>query len=75
MPTLDHVPAAEPSGVAREGQEVGVPLSHTNQDESAETSFRDDAGDDEYMSPEELGRVIDDLRSGRRPAILEDQEP
>lgn len=31
--------------------------------------------DDEFISPEDLGRVIDDLKAGRRPAILEDQEP
>lgn len=32
------------------------------------------AGDDEFMTADDLERVIDDLRSGRRPALLEDQE-
>jgi hypothetical protein len=33
------------------------------------------AGDDEFMTADDLGRVIDDLRSGRRPGAVEDQEP
>ena len=50
--------------------------SHEKQRKAPGEKIRDDSsGTDEFMSPEELGRVIDDLRAERRPAILEDQEP
>jgi hypothetical protein len=53
---------------------VGSEGSSTTQSERAEAKDPE-RGADEFISPDELGPVIDDLRAGRRPAILEDPEP
>ncbi|MFN8233429.1 MAG: hypothetical protein U0V56_08165 [Actinomycetota bacterium] len=49
-------------------------ISTSQQDEQAEGKDRG-RGADEFITPDELRLVIDDLRAGRRPAILEDPEP
>jgi hypothetical protein len=54
--------------VEREG------ASTAQQDERSETKDLI-LGADEFITPDELGLVIDDLRAGRRPALLENQEP
>lgn len=55
---------------------MGSQVNHTQQGKAVEGDNPDEpARDDEFMSTDDLGRVIDDLRSGRRPALLEDQEP
>ena len=55
---------------------MGSQTEHTQQSEAKqEDSTQEPARRDEFMSTDDLGRVIDDLRSGRRPALLEDQEP
>jgi len=55
---------------------MGSQLDDAPQGGTAKTeSLAEPARDDEFMSVNDLGRVIDDLRSGRRPALLEDQEP
>ena len=59
-----------------EGREMGSQTHHTQQSEAKrEDATKEPARRDEFMSTDDLGRVIDDLRSGRRPALLEDQEP
>jgi hypothetical protein len=50
-------------------------VSTVEANEATEAAGDPSDGRDEFMSPDELGVVIDDLRSGRRPAILEGQEP
>ena len=55
---------------------MGSQLDDTPQGETAKTGSPDEpARDDEFMSVADLGHVIDDLRTGRRPALLADQEP
>jgi len=50
----------------------GISITQRSEQNESRDSER---GADEFISPDELGPVIDDLRAGRRPAILEDQEP
>ena len=75
-PAASLGPIRSEAAEIREGQEMGSQMDRAQQSEAepANTSLAP-AGDDEFMTTDELGSVIDDLRSGRRPAIVEDQEP
>ena len=68
---------ADRSGAARsEGRQPMDPQMDRAQGEVELKGTPQAATSDvEFMTTDDLGRVIDDLRSGRRPAILEDQEP
>jgi hypothetical protein len=69
---------ADRSGAARsEGRQPMDPQMDRAQQGEVEPESTPQAatGDVEFMTTDDLGRVIDDLRSGRRPALLEDQEP